>query len=256
MKLFHSFGLHPKPSTDGPERKWFNKYPGFIGFSKVEELKAQPPSGSSDPTAQLEELLRKGGYKVHIKKGTKKITLFRFLLAKLLYDKVSGLHLDEYIVLMEIYYTLRSDKDPSFIKKYGDWFERTDPFFKDIAECQVFPARIYELPATMELYRDFLRPVVPSPEAYFGLKGNRDLRKSFALILNIAQPPTRKFQKRVIGVGYRDKGHLKLPHDGEPSWKQVASHFSEIFRQIADGEIEKDDIPSWLLSEFERESEE
>jgi hypothetical protein len=55
-------------------------------------------------------------------------------------------------------------------------------------------------------------------------------------------------------VGYRDKGYRKKLHEGEPDWREVSAHFSEIFRRIADGEIPRSDVPHWLLSEFERES--
>jgi len=225
------------------------RYPSFFGFAKMENLSAEPLSRSSDPKAEMEKSI-KGGYKVRIKKGVKRITLFRFLLAKAVFDDVDGVHLDEFIVLQELYYDLIDSSDPGFVKKYGNWLKTINPFIKDLALCQEFPMRLEKGSKTEELYVKFLEPHLPTKNAYFGLKGNRELRSSWTLILNSQLSPQRRFHKSVIGVGYRDKGHRKESHDGNPNWKDVASHFTELFRRLAEGEVEEDEVPSWLLSEF------
>jgi hypothetical protein len=163
----------------------------------------------------------------------------RFLLAKALYDKEDGLHLDEYLVLFDLYYGLREKSDPTFVAKYKEWFERTEPFFRDFASCNCFPARPVLTEHSLKLYQEFLNPVLPSQQAYYGLKGNRQLRTSFEvrLRLTLEQPSIKP--KRFIGVGYKDKGSRKdVAFDGSPSWQEVASHFTELERREDEGEFE------------------
>jgi hypothetical protein len=250
MKLQILEDLWKKFSGDSEE--WLKTYPKFLGFQSKEEFSAKTPSRISDPKT-IEELFL-GGYKVRFKKGVKKITIFRFLLAKLLYEEEDGIHLDEFIVLLELYYSLLENKDPSFVNKYGLWLNHISKFIKDISRCQNFPARIKKERFTIELYQEFLDPYLPSQEAYFGLKGNRELRNSWVLTFSSQLLPQRLTSKRVIGVGYRDKGYRKSPEDGRPDWREVSSHFSEIFRRISNGEIPKDEVPPWLLQEYEDES--
>jgi hypothetical protein len=228
-------------------------YPSFLGFQKRDKLLAEPLSRNSDPKMDLENRLKEG-YRVKIKKGVKRITVFRFLLAKLVYDDVDGLHLDEFIVMNELFYDLLDAKDPNFKLKYDSWFTKISVFMQDISGCQCFPAKLEKQVCTEELYTKFLEPYLPTKSAYFGLKGNRELRSSWTLILNSSLSPQGKFHKSVIGVGYRDKGYRKESHDGNPDWRECASHFSELFRRLSVGELVEDDVPSWLLSEFERES--
>jgi hypothetical protein len=229
------------------------QYPSFFGFAKVENLSADPLSCSSDPRTQLEESIKEG-YKVKIKKGVKRITLFRFLLAKTVFDVGDGVHLDEYIVMMELYYDLIENSDPTFVKKYGSWLKTIEPFIIDLSNCKNFPMRLEYATKTLELYVKFLEPHLPTQSAYYGLKGNRELRNSWTLILNSQLTPQGRFHKSVIGVGYRDKGHRKESHDGQPSWREVANHFTELFQRIASGELLEEEVPSWLLSEFTKES--
>lgn len=241
------FSLNHRPAIENLDLR--ANYPSFLGFAKEELLLAEPLSRSSDPGRNLEKQLKEG-YKVKIKKGVKHVTLFRFLLAKLVYDDKEGLHLDEYIVMLELYYSLVDRQDPTFQKKYGNWLTKIFPFISDIAGCQIFPARLKKASQTEELYKKFLEPFLPTQNSYFGLKGNRELRSSWTLILNSQLAPQGKFHKSVIGVGYRDKGYRKESHDGNPDWRDVASHFTELFRRIAEGEIPQEEIPSWLLSEY------
>jgi hypothetical protein len=230
-------------------------YPSFLGFRlRGKEFLAYAPPDSSDPETCLEKQLKEG-YKLRIKKGTKRITLFRFLLAKLVYQEEEGLHLDEFIVMMELYYDLLENKDPTFNNKYQNWLNQIQPFLLDVSGCQEFPAILERTPSTTQLYIDFLKPFIPTREAFYGLRGNRDLRNSWVLTFNAQLTPQRKFDRRVIGVGYRDKGHRKLLSlDGSPDWREVAEHFTELFRRISEGELPKEFIPAWLLSEYERES--
>lgn len=209
----------------------------FVGFSKEEHSLASPLSRRSDPL-EPEELDLSGGFKVKIQKGIRQITLFRFLTAKALYDE-DGMHLDEFLVLFEIYYNLLSQTDTSFVEKYGKWFEETIPFFQDLAKATVFPLKLEK--SEERSFRnliEFLAPVLPSKSAYFGLKGQKGLRRGWRIQLNRTLPPARIQPKAYIGVGYRDKGSRKdVAYDGSPHWKEVASHNAEMERRLEE-EIE------------------
>jgi hypothetical protein len=200
---------------------------------------ADPLPDNSDPIDQnLIEVLT-GGYKVKITKGIKKMTIFRFLLAKLVYsEKDPGLHLDEFLCLFEIYYNLMDSKDPAFQQKFGLWFERTKPFFEEIARAQEFPVNLKKSLETEKLYQGFLQPVIPTKNAYFGLKGNREIRKSFSLVLNTSIIPKKPKPKSVIGVGYRDKGYRRdVAFDGSPPWQEISAHFYELERRSEEDEL-------------------
>lgn len=190
---------------------------------------ADPLSRSSDPKIDWGKLLT-GGFIVKIRRGTKKITLFRFLTAKLLYDE-DGLHLDEFIILFEIYYDLLGQTDPSFSEKYGEWFNQTLHFFEVIAQGKSFPLKLKRNEKIDKITSE-LFPVLPSKSAYFGLKGQRNLRNSYYIQLKDTLPPAKVAPKSYIGVGYRDKGtRKKVAKDGSPSWQEVSAHFFELERR-------------------------
>jgi len=202
--------------------------PCFPGFQKSATL-AEVPSPRLDPT-QLEEELRTGGFKVKIKKGLKHKTLFRFLLAKLMYEE-NGLHLDEYVVLFSLYSDLAGLEDKGFRAKYDDWFNRHFKFFSELSLATSFPVRLNRENVDEHLLKQ-MSPLLPSKQAYFGLKGQRNIRSGFEIQLNRHLPPVRVRPKAYIGVGYRDKGTRRdLAKDGSPSWQEVSSHNFELERR-------------------------
>jgi hypothetical protein len=169
----------------------------------------------------MEQRLRSaGGYQVKFRKGVKLITIFRFLLAKALFSQ-EGLHLDEYLAMMEAYLRLRDARDPSFVEKYGEWLITIEPFISQLGQARVFPLKPYG--DTTELEK-FLVPLLPSRSAYHGYEGHRELRDSFRVQLRNPLAPARKSPpKRYIGVGYKDKGARRDPAwDGSPRWQDVA----------------------------------
>lgn len=212
-------------------------FPGFLGFQPETTIfRADLHPDNSDPSLDIGRILSEG-YRLKMKKGIKKITIFRFLVAKLLYEE-EGLHLDEYIVLYELYYSLSASTDPSFVQKYGKWFKRTIPFFESLAKAQNFPVRIKKQSYTEQAYQEFLSPLIPTKHSYFGLRGQRDLRRSFSLKLTSALPVQKIPPKSYVGVGYRDKGSRKnAAQDGSPAWQEVASHFTELERRQEDDQV-------------------
>lgn len=208
-----------------------NRYRFRLRFqSTADYFEQSPRPEGSDPSNLMSRL--KGGFKVKLKKGTKKITLFRFLLAKMLYEaEDSGLHLDEFIVLTTVYYNFFEETDPSFIKKYGNDLERLLPFFQNIGEAKEFPLRL-ELDEELKTKLiEWIGPLLPTPHSYYGLRGNRDLRKSYSISFNDTIEPTKIRTPRYVGVGYRDKGTCRNSAiDGSPSWKEVGSEAAALER--------------------------
>jgi len=187
-----------------------------------------PLPGGSDPTIQtLEGILRKGNYRLKIKAGIKKKDLFRFLLAKMLYEAEEGLHIDEFLVLWELYLQLQGllSKDPSFREKYEEFFRDSFIFFRELGSQKEFPIRVQESENLQYLERiqEVLVPMLPTRAAYFGLKGQKDLRSGFSLVFESELLPRKLPEARRIGVGYRDKGSRRDPAiDGSPDWREVA----------------------------------
>lgn len=219
-------------------------YPGFLGFtSETTIFRADLHPSSSEPLFELGRILKEG-YKLKMRKGIKRITVFRFLTAKLLYEE-EGLHLDEYIVLFELYYSLYTSEDPGFVRKYRKWFERTQPFFDDLTKAKSFPVRLEKSSHTEQAYQEFLSPVIPTKRSYFGLRGQKNLRQSYSLKLNSALPVQKIPPKSYIGVGYRDKGSRKdVARDGSPAWQEVASHFTELERRLEEEQVSDHDQKS------------
>lgn len=188
----------------------------------------KPKISGSDPSSQPRsyELLNweeklKGGYKVKFRTGSKLITIFRFLLAKVVYDKLDGLRLDEYLALMEAYLRLREHKDPTFQAKYGEWLITIQPFLASLAGIKVFP--MVPQKSSHELERA-LTPLLPSVSAYFGYKNNPQIRDSFRIIVRNPFITAKSLPPpRFLGVGYKDKGHRRnTAIDGSPRWQDIA----------------------------------
>jgi len=187
------------------------------------------------------------GYKMIFKKGTKQMTLLRFLLAKLVHG-VDGLSLEEYLCLYHLFYDLTEEKsgDLFFLSKYIAWLERVELVLRKMAGTKIFPVIPQEL--TRRTIEKLLEEHLPSPRAFFGLNGQRDLRQSFRLVLNDTLMPRKALPQRFIGVGYKDKGTRRdLALDGNPSWQTVATYLSN-------QEREAEEVPQSLDSlEFEDE---
>jgi len=221
--------------TDEELSKLERKLPNFqLGSPlKKDHSSSGPLPCCSDPTIQhIQEALKKGRYTVKIRKGTKKKNLFRFLLAKLIYEEQEGLHLDEFLVLWELLLNLQelSLREKSFSEKHGDFFSEVNyEFFERLSTRQEFPIRLEADPEDKEVLRQMFSPLLPSKSAYFGLKGQKGIRSGF-LISFTDQLPIRKLPEgRRIGVGYRDKGSRRdLSKDGSPDWREVSQNSQEM----------------------------
>jgi hypothetical protein len=186
-------------------------------------------SSSSDPRNLAKRILK--GYRMKIRKGTKRFTLYRFLLAKLLHDE-EGLHIDEYIVLNELHFHFLESSEESFIQAHENHLKNSGKILSQIRDQRSFPIRMkcFNLPDNV------LRECgIPTAREYFGLRGQRDLKRSFVLILEDSLMPQKLSPARYIGVGYKDKGTCRQPaRDGSPSWQEVATVISNNEREAED----------------------
>lgn len=196
-------------------------------FHKSKTL-TEVPSLSPQPTWLEDEI--QGGFTVKLRKGLKRMTLFRYLTAKLLYG-VDGLDLGEYLTLFHLYFELSGSKDPGFNEKYKNWFLRLKPFFTDLGQVSEFPV-LLEQGDLRERLILYLGPNIPNYRGYCALSGEKYLRNSFRILLNNSLFPPQVKPKSFIGVGYRDKGTRRdLAKNGNPSWQEVSSHFFELDRR-------------------------
>jgi hypothetical protein len=204
-----------------------------------------------------EKLRQFGGFQVKVKRGISRITLFRFLLAKLVYGGKEGFHLDEWIVLQDLYYKLVEllDKDPSFRNKYSNWFNSDgiiEFFSEDLGSCNSFPIFVNRDSRDFPVLVELLEPILPSERSYFGLRGQRDLRAGFQVFFpNETLNYPKSYLRRVVGVGYRDKGQKKdTAKDGSPDWREIYPHTREkLIRVEEEKQGMSRDNPQFLFPE-------
>jgi len=179
----------------------------------------------------LGERIRKG-YKMVIHKGTNRIILLKFLLAKLIYAK-EGLSIEEYLCIYHTFYELIESTDPLLIQKHSKFLERVSKVLLMMRNIKVFPVHT-TVEGECEILR-YIEDFIPTPRQYFGLAGQRDLRRSFSLVLYDSIVPIAPPPKRFIGVGYKDKGTCRDPaFDGSPGWQFYATFFANLERMEAE----------------------
>lgn len=212
--------------------------------TKVFEADQSPCT--SDPLNCLERISE--GFTVRIRKGTKRTTLFRFLLAKLVYDCEEGLHLDEFLTLWTLGQDLSQEltKEGKFKEKWDFFLGKSLTFLKEVPSSD-FPIRLELSQEQREKLVKFLGEHFPQPQAYFGLKGNRLLRSSFVLKLNSQLSNPKIPPKRFLGVGYKDHGlRRNFAKDGSPSWQEVNLVVSNLERLVEEGLMSWEEIPEKL----------
>lgn len=200
---------------------------------------------NSDPRNLSARIKR--GFTMKIKKGTNRMVLLKFLLAKMIYSK-EGISLEEYLVIYHIFYEILDSTDPLFIKKYDGFIKKLTQLLKIMANLKEFPVIPSE--GTVFMIQRILTEHLPSPREYFGLAGQRDLRNSFRLVLSDTIVPRKDPPKRFIGVGYKDKGTCRDPaYDGTLPWTHYASYFCNLEREAE----ELDSSSPILPEEWENE---
>lgn len=185
----------------------------------VEGSRAEPKSSSFDPADLLGKMIYGGDYMITLKAKTRKLPLFRAYLSKMVHDP-EGLHLDELALLNELYYSLQGSEDPSFTSKYAEGLNSLQDFFKEFDGLREFPVRVADSVTVNQLKSTGM---LMEPSAYFGLIGQKKLRNCWSLRLRSTVAFSDVKPKKVVGVGYDDKGNCQDPAlDGNPSWQDVA----------------------------------
>lgn len=189
-------------------------------------LEQRSSSCGSDPRSTI--AIKQKGYTMKIKKGTRKIVLFQFLLSKFVYD-FDGLHLDEYILLYELFLLLCDEKDPKFQEKYGQSLTFVKFLISKISGAENFPLRMKNSEEDRQKIASLCGTVCLSKHAYYGMRGNRNISDSYRISINFFRAPQRLPAKRFIGVGYKDKGSRREPSfDGSPRWQEIGQEYCEM----------------------------
>jgi len=182
---------------------------------------------SFDPLRVSERVKR--GYKMIIKKGTKRVTLLRFLLSKMIFGE-DGISIEEYLCLFHLYFDLIEITEEKFVQSHSSDLEKVGIILNCLTSCTVFPLILSE--ESKDKVITLLERFLPTRREFFGLKGQRDLRLSFRIVLNDTLVPRKIPQKAFIGVGYKDKGTRRnTAYDGSPGWQIVSSYFANLERE-------------------------
>lgn len=252
MKLLEAVlrGLKPhQPVQSQPELQPIPRNLVLCQNSDFSEQSTRP--WSSDPRNGMVRYL--GGYTMKMRKNVKKVTVFRYLLSKLIIDKYDGLHLDEYIVLNHLWLDFLEEVDPTFVAKYGLHLQQSLQLYTQVTQARNFPLRTDNTDEERKQILTWLGPLAMSPESYFGMKGNRNIRDSFIISFADSKLPLRIPPARYIGVGYKDKGtRQKTEIDGSPSWKEVGQEASNLEGAIS--KLSESELSSLRSSSLEEKT--
>lgn len=210
--------------------------PTWAGTTEAGTIKfsAEPRPENLEPVDVWKAV--EGGFKVKVRKGVRKISVLRFLLGKLRWE--GTLSMEDYLVLFELYYLVREERDPHFLAKYEKSLSDLTELLGEMVDFRTFPVRVRWNEEDLEVNP---LQLIPTASSYFGMRGQRVIRESYCIQLNRRLLPQRLPPKRFIGVGYRDKGTLKnLAYDGSPHWKEVARYNSE--RERLEEERQAEDL--------------
>jgi hypothetical protein len=151
---------------------------------------------------------------VKITQGVSQLTLYRMLVAALVYDQ-GGLSLEETIALFDLQGRLEKKlgSDPQFTEMYGSSLETVNAQLRKV-RFQSFP--IQTLSGWKTETAGLLAGFLPGPNDYYGWSRNPKRRLAVRIIVpNPLKPPKKRPQKRVIGVGYKDSGNRRdIAKDG------------------------------------------
>lgn len=180
------------------------------------------PSLQPPPTRELSRALM--GYRILVKRGTKRVNLFRYLVSKMIHDN-EGIHLDEFLVIHDLYYHLIESKDPNLSElSFRLQSPLVSEFFKKFRRNTIFPYQPWD--STRSVMQSLILEILYDRRSYFRIKG-QNMNKSFRLILSDTLIPKKPKAKPYIGIGYKDKGSRRdTAYDGSPKWQDVGSHFA------------------------------
>lgn len=166
-----------------------------------------------------------------VSKGTKIISLLRFLLSKIAYEERLTERDLFALYQVPILASLLVSKDKNLQLKFGKHLGGIYYFLKQVQidekslETKRYRSRL------IWLLSDFLIPKRNYNDFKIRFQGSYHLHYT-----NSEGTPTKNLPlKKVIGVGYRDKGTAQVPEiDASPKWQSVARSAANLERKIED----------------------
>jgi hypothetical protein len=165
---------------------------------------------------------------VRISAKAKRVTLQRWLLARIVFD-TEEFTLTDLCCLFEnqIWLEKKVQTDPEFSSKFGSSLEELSVILKEINFRMEYSSRaLVRFREKLKNQEEFLLPkrnylsLKPTMKGLFSLEPSSPLGKLIKTI-----PP-----KARIGIGYRDKGSARdLAYDGSPRWQEVAAHRGPLY---------------------------
>jgi len=201
-------------------------FANFDSFTRKQSRQSPHPC-TSDPMNVRERVLR--GYKMIIKQGTKRMTLLRFLLSKMLYGE-EGISIEEYLCIFHLYYDLVEITESHFVEKNSSNLDKVGILLSKLSDNRIFPLNLNEMSRIQ--METLLERFLPTRREFYGLVGQREIGKSFKLILNDTLVPRKLPPKAYIGVGYKDKGTRRdVSVNGCQGWQEIGSHLANRERE-------------------------
>lgn len=144
---------------------------------------------------------------------------FQFFFSKLVWED-EGLTVDEVVILMDLF--LRFDDLVSRDWNYRVWLKPLQEATTILRNLQAGQSKTFGLKERFLRADRCITGLILDPHAYFGLKNQN--RPGAARLITCYPKRRRPQAKRFIGVGYRDKGNLRITsYDGHPNWSEVAA---------------------------------
>lgn len=170
-------------------------------------------------------------YLVQIRRGTKRITLQRFLISKIVY----GMEFSEIELAAlfhnQLWLSAKATTDSDFKRKFGEDLESISEILREANFSRgLTPGSLANCRRRLlALSWDFPFPKRNVSTVETKLRNAIVLRWRKPEGVEIKRLPPEKY----IGKGYRDKGTAKRPEfDGNPAWQEVASATANLTRQI------------------------
>lgn len=160
----------------------------------------------------------------------KPFTLMKFLLKKFQVSKDNSKVEERFVFILALEKVLEKMKDPLYFKKYYGEFQSLEYLIDMYLKGSITNPSL----VNWEMYDSKL----PTEEATYGYL-NQMIQHPDDLFRRENAPRTvrtRSVKTRYIGVGYKDKGKLRISsYDGSPSWQEVSmkeeesSWYSNVF---------------------------
>lgn len=192
-------------------------------------------------------------YIVQIRRGTKRITLQRFLISKIAYKKdFSEIELAA-LFHNQLWLSTKAATDRDFEKKFGSDLESINKiltkinFSRGLSEGSLANFR----KALLALSWDFLFPKRNISTIEAQLRNSIYTRWREPEGVEVSRLPPEKY----IGKGYRDKGTAQRPeYDANPAWQEVASASANLERNLEEAinAIKEEDDLKTRLQKLER----